>query len=598
MTSRVNDGYKRGRPDVSGQIGIGTDELYIKRVKIVAPSGNSTILRTQTLTDGDGTIALMENIPSVSNTVTLTGNQTITGQKTFAVNPKITAISTPANYVLTLPNTQHGTVALTSDIPTNSTYVDLSTNQSVSGIKTFATNPKLTALTTPSNYTLTLPDTASGTIAKTSDIPTNSTYVDLTTNQTVGGIKTLTSQLRGKAAVVTPATTPTFAFDTATTAGSYYATNGSTYEEVGTAVNGVAREEVGRSLSTGASYFNFRNTDGTLLAGVSATSGAGSGYFSLGSANGSNAFVTNPATVSTNLALPTASGSLLGNGQDVILPSNNFRTTAASGSASVCNYQFIAANHGIRSDGPASIYVCTNGTDRLLINAVANYNFQQSKFSNGDATNPGMTWTSEATANTGWYRIAEDTIGFTVGGVQKLQFDAFGIDSVAYRPLTGTQVRIHPTTNAAAGTCTLLVSPTSGTWTAGGAAQVYFGDANHRITATNGTGMVISDTDGIQLGVNGTKMTAASQWGSFASSTAIGAGSSTSLGTFAITGFSAIPNISLTVMSPPGGPNFWDWVIVTIDQSLSSSTTIALRGTNMGAGPTSGTATIFWKAIA
>jgi hypothetical protein len=67
--------------------------------------------------------------------VTIAGNQTITGIKTFSAAPAISTISNTGT--LTLP-TSTGTLALVSQIPTNSTYVDLTTTQSISGAKTFS----------------------------------------------------------------------------------------------------------------------------------------------------------------------------------------------------------------------------------------------------------------------------------------------------------------------------------------------------------------------------------------------------------------------------------------------------------------------------
>lgn len=90
--------------------------------------------------------------------------------------------------------TSAGTLALTSQIPTNSTYVDLTTNQSISGTKTFSTNPQIAAITSDGTHTQTLP-TTTGTVALTSDIPTNATYVDLTSTQTISGAKTVSNVL-------------------------------------------------------------------------------------------------------------------------------------------------------------------------------------------------------------------------------------------------------------------------------------------------------------------------------------------------------------------------------------------------------------------
>lgn len=149
-------------------------------------------------------------VASSSTLVTLSGTQDITGVKTFLAAPVISTITNTGT--LTLP-TSTGTLALVSQIPTNSTYVDLTTTQSIAGDKIFngATSWNGTVfvgssgsfrISSPSAYaaflyggasnsTLTLPN-STGTLALVSQIPTNSTYVDLTTTQTVSGTKSFT----------------------------------------------------------------------------------------------------------------------------------------------------------------------------------------------------------------------------------------------------------------------------------------------------------------------------------------------------------------------------------------------------------------------
>lgn len=194
MASVNTSVIKRPRPDGSGLIGVTTDQLVIKRVRIVSEVPNSTVDRTQLLQDADGEIALTSQIPNSSSFVTLTGNQVINGVKTFSMNPTITAITSPSGYVLTIPDTTNDTIAKLGDI-SGGGFVTLTGTQSITGFKTFSTNPKIAAIISPTGYTLTLPDSVNGTVALTSQIPTNSTYVDLTTNQSVAGNKTFSSDL-------------------------------------------------------------------------------------------------------------------------------------------------------------------------------------------------------------------------------------------------------------------------------------------------------------------------------------------------------------------------------------------------------------------
>lgn len=161
---------------------------------------------------------------SSSSLVTITGNQTITGVKTFSTAPIISTITNTGT--LTLP-TSTGTLALVSQVPTNADYVDMKTNQTVGGNKIFSNDtswngissigptgtfsiasPSATATVAfggLSNITLTLPATA-GVIAS------------LAANQTFTGNNFFQGQLVSTASssatlasspiYINPATTP------------------------------------------------------------------------------------------------------------------------------------------------------------------------------------------------------------------------------------------------------------------------------------------------------------------------------------------------------------------------------------------------------
>jgi hypothetical protein len=95
--------------------------------------------------NGDRFMAIRADNVVVTRTNVLTTNdvQTITGIKTFQAAPVISIISNTG--VLTLPTTT-GTLALTSQIPTNSTYVDLTSNQTLTGLKTFNAGIRCTSI--------------------------------------------------------------------------------------------------------------------------------------------------------------------------------------------------------------------------------------------------------------------------------------------------------------------------------------------------------------------------------------------------------------------------------------------------------------------
>ena len=129
------------------------------------------------------------NISASDTVMTLGTAQTISAVKTFSAAPVISSITNTGT--LTLPTTT-GTLALTSQIPSLANYVDLTSAQTISGVKTFSAAPVISSIT--NTGTLTLP-TTTGTLALVSQIPTNANYVDLTTNQTVAGQKTFTGSM-------------------------------------------------------------------------------------------------------------------------------------------------------------------------------------------------------------------------------------------------------------------------------------------------------------------------------------------------------------------------------------------------------------------
>jgi len=132
-----------------------------------------------------------------TNLVYNTGDQTIAGIKDFSSRPKYNGTQLP----------------IASDIPTNTTYVDVTNAQTVNGLKTFGNVPKVLVASVSKTLALkedvvdmttaqtvagvknfsSRPQFNSADLATTSQIPTNSTYVDMTTAQTVAGIKTFSS---------------------------------------------------------------------------------------------------------------------------------------------------------------------------------------------------------------------------------------------------------------------------------------------------------------------------------------------------------------------------------------------------------------------
>lgn len=120
---------------------------------------------TFSMPSASGQLALVSQIPSSANFVDTTTNQTINGIKTFGTNPIISAISN-SGFNLSIPTLTAGDTILT-----------LGLNQTITGIKTFSTAPIISTIS--NTGTLTLPTTTDTLIGRaTTDILTNKSLVD------------------------------------------------------------------------------------------------------------------------------------------------------------------------------------------------------------------------------------------------------------------------------------------------------------------------------------------------------------------------------------------------------------------------------------
>lgn len=145
--------------------------------RILFSTAGNTTATTLTLSSAQSTAQTL-SIPNITagDTITTLGlAQTFTGVKTFSANPVISAISNTG--LLTLPTTS-GTVALISDIPSSANFVDVSTNQTIAGQKTFSI---ISYTPTPVTSTSTL------TTSNTTFVPLNSSSAITVTLPTTTG---------------------------------------------------------------------------------------------------------------------------------------------------------------------------------------------------------------------------------------------------------------------------------------------------------------------------------------------------------------------------------------------------------------------------
>lgn len=364
------------------------------------------------------------SIPDISGVLVLdTATQTLTN-KTLT-SPIISTISNTGT--LTLPTTT-GTLALVSQIPTNSSYVDLTTGQTISGIKTFSSAPVISSIT--NTGTLTLP-TTTGTLALVSQIPTNSSYVDLTTSQTVGGSKTFISSINGTAIGSTTSSLASLYIAPASTvisgASAYYFTYLAAPVTVPSAFTGTAS---------------------TLFIANAPTATGGTGY-ALNVAAGSSLFGGAILNSSGTVSLPsyafssdTASGlyligasnlgiSLAGaNVWNIGTSSNTFtqRLLGPSGSSSLPTYSYSSSTNSGTYFSAGVIYTSANGANKMAISTTATLFLSNIiTIPVGSVAAPILNFAADTT--TGIYQAATGTFNVALTGTQYLQISSTAMDS-------------------------------------------------------------------------------------------------------------------------------------------------------------------------
>ncbi len=615
--NNVNDPSKRTRPDCSGLSGFGGDQLYLKRIKIDAPYTSQ--FRTQTLQDADGTIALTNQIPSSDGFVTLVGNQTINSQKTFAVNPKITAISSPSDYVISIPNVANGTLALTSQIPTNSDYVDRSTDQSINGIKTFngyvlCTNQYGlfqwnvcgctlyssvftnglggfqvdTSLQGNGMGILRLPSMASN---ASYTFPSSSCFL----SGTVGSYPTQSSQgltLRDAQTIS----------DASYLDGATINCGSSTYTDSVTAASGTVTQV--SDVLLGARTLNASNTavtysnastlrvEGAPVAGTNVTMTNRNAI----QVDSGNVLLTNGRLISTAvgtagspaITVGTNSG-LYANGANLLFSTNGVLRATLSGTLLT-----FASGVGITCAGSSTI---TSGSGGFTTSGPVSSSLASS------ATACSIRPTN--TANTGIYGNGATSVSIAIGGNQIANHTSTGLSvigsvqastaiySPVLRPITGQGITCAPATDSATGTGTLLVTPSIAGWASGGSAQLNLGDTQQYIRASFGAGMEISSFDSIKLGASGVGFKNM-RYGSTSTSIVIIPSSFTTISvSFGVT-FSSTPVVIVSLTAQAGSSN---WTLCHVAASSVTSTAFDATIRNNSGSNTSGACLVNWIAF-
>lgn len=278
-------------------------------------------------------LAVKGDIPDISDFVKLSGDNTFTGTNIFSnllsvggstggtaigMGALINVVGPEEMYTLNLPK-QNGTLAIDGD------YVKLTTDQTISGIKTFTSGSIVVSKTDFSNKTMKVSygcngiaytpygttsihiisfPAKDGTFALTSDIPSLTNYVTTDTSQVISGIKTFNAptDVSGKETITTKFKT--------SNGGSI--TIGKEGQNSGTMlrfdqVDGTCRLRFRSSAAAGAVVWSQPEKNAVLYFDMGNSAGSGVNRVTLRNEAGTLALTKElPAAVSAN---PTLSGS-------------------------------------------------------------------------------------------------------------------------------------------------------------------------------------------------------------------------------------------------------------------------------------------------
>jgi len=412
-------------------------------------------------------------------------------------------LSTPniynGGFTFSMPSSS-GQLALVSQIPSSTNFVDITTNQSINGIKTFSTNPIISAISN-SGFNLSIPTiTGADTIAS------------LGLTQTFSATKNFTA-LTGLA-----------------TAGVYPRTSAST--------------QYSSTFTTPAIQIGGSTNDGIYSSGTDIIDigSQGTNYISL-QPQGIYRFVggtIDPAIV-FNQRIQVLNGASSAASPAIQIDNQNsgfYRVnqgTIGIGISGVATGRWSSAGlniFGVAGTAAAPAFVMNNDTDTGLYATAANQvgiacagsqvgNWTSTGLSLvgsgvisnvlGTVSLPSYTFTGDT--NTGIYSSAADTIDFACGGVNRLSITssladfAGTVQILTIRGKGGSSniVSVAPITNDAVGTSILRITPHTGGWSATGIATLQFGDLNHTVSVTNGTAMTLDVPTEIRSSISGTQ---------------------------------------------------------------------------------------------
>lgn len=286
------------------------------------------------------------------------------------------------------------------------------------------------------------------------------------------------------------------------------------------------------------------------------------------------------------------------------LYSNPASTTMTAANNYYFNYFTTPPSTGT-STGTSSTVVIAGATST----ATNNYSLQilagQSSLPAGTVAAPAIVF---GTSNSsGFYSASANTINTSISGVNVHQVNSTGLTvagitqsstsvvTPTLRPVSGNSITSAPATNSAAGTAQLLITPSSAGWATNGTAELDLGDTSHSISAVNGTGMTLLDTNGMRFGSTGNYFVSM-QHGAPAYSVSLAALGYVTVAVSFTNTFASAPSKVLVTLNLQGAATYWDQCSV---QAISITTTgfsAAIRNNNP-TNATSGTTNISYIAI-
>lgn len=400
--------------------------------------------------------------------------------------------------------------------PPQSGFVDLTTNQTVDGIKTYSQTAffedgvhirnvgnnqvKLIAEVTGTNANITIPSTSNATLATLANL---NNYVDLTTNQNVNGQKTLGDRL---ITITGTQSVPAIQFGTVSPAGLF----SSAANTLNFGFSGVSFASISSSNITSSVVYR-----GPLGSATSPT-------YTIGSNNNDGMYCS---------ALGTLNFSTAGANRFAInstLINSTVRYQGPIGSLTGVTYGLNAANLGMYSPAANQLALACNGTQTFFQSAT-----QTALPVAGTNLLPSLYFSTDTTS--GIYRPAANQLGVAITTALVGLFSSTGL------AITGN----------------------------------------------------LTTTTGFRCGSNGTTFGEIRQGSVTLTNPSIANNTNFDQPVTLSPAMSTTPNVQVSIF-PQGGSGFFDSVFVSINANSSSSFTIRLR--NISGSATTGNCILYWVA--